>query len=239
MRGASAVQSLLQEHAKHAVRVFAVWQPMLPTDWSAPATSVLRRLSDGRVQQYWDPNHLLATQMKKDARAPQPVQECCLRSGKLWDLAAVYPPGAIWSDRMPVATIFNGPVVDVIDAIKEALAPGQLRTRPGSTAAPSGEPSTQGLVFLTRGGCANTTVMRGHLDEALKALGLAVGYEVVNQDTLPDTDGRRGYPTPTLLYADRDVFGMPGPSHHSPARLDERIRAEFRPRQQSRSGSAL
>jgi hypothetical protein len=103
--------------------VFAVWQPMLPTDWSAPASSVLSRLSDRRVQQYWDPNHVLATQMKNDAHAPQPVQECCVRSGILWDLAAVYPPGQMWSERMPPAVIFNGPVVDVTSAIEAALVP--------------------------------------------------------------------------------------------------------------------
>ncbi len=94
---------------------------MLPTDWSAPATSVLRRLSDRRVQQYWDPNHVLATQMKTDARPPQPEQECCVRSGILWDLAAVYAPGAIWSETMPPAVMFNGPVIDVASAIEEAL----------------------------------------------------------------------------------------------------------------------
>lgn len=97
---------------------------MLPTDWTAPSNSVLRRLSDGRVQQYWDSQHLLATQMKKDARAPQPVQDCCVRSEILWDLAAVYQPGSTWSDRMPPATVFGGPVVDVSDAIEKALAPG-------------------------------------------------------------------------------------------------------------------
>lgn len=184
---------------------------MLPTDWAPPASSVLRRLSDGRVQQYWDPNHLLAAQMKKDAREPQPVQDCCIRSGTLWDLAAVYPPGSIWSDRMPAATVFNGPVVDVTDAIEDALAPGRARAGTDSTAAPSAEPSTKGLVFLSRGGCVNTTVMRRNLDEALKGLGLAAGYEVIDQDTLLETDVRRGYPTPTLLYADRDIFGMSVP----------------------------
>jgi hypothetical protein len=45
----------------------------------------------------------------------------------------------------------------------------------------------------------------------LKSLGLALGYEVVDQDTLPEADVRRGYPTPTLLYQDRDVFGMAVP----------------------------
>jgi hypothetical protein len=184
---------------------------MLPTDWAAPASFVLRRLSDGRVQQYWDPNHLLATQMKKDAGAPQPEQDCCIRSGILWDLAAVYPPGSVWSDRMPAATLFNGPVVDVTDGIEDALTPGRARPRTDSTATPSLEPSKKGLVFLTRDGCVNTTVMRRNLDEALKTLGLAASYEMVDQDTLPESDVRRGYPTPTLLYADRDIFGMAVP----------------------------
>ena len=184
---------------------------MLPTDWAAPASSVLRRLSDGRVHQYWDPNHLLATQMKKDARGPQPEQDCCIRSGILWDLAAVYPPGPVWSDRMPTATLFNGPVVDVTDGIEDALTLGGARPRTDSTATPSLAPSTKGLVFLTRGGCVNTTVMRRNLDEALKTLGFAASYEVVDQDTRPESDVRRGYPTPTLLYADRDIFGMSVP----------------------------
>jgi len=184
---------------------------MLPTDWAAPASSALGRLSDVRVQQYWDPNHLLATEMKNDARAPQPEQDCCVRSGILWDLAAVYAPGSTWSERMPTATVFNGPVVDVTEAIEGALSHGRAEARIDSTTPPTATPSTTGLVFLTRGGCVNTTIMRRNLDEALKALGLA-GYEVVDQDTLPTTDVRRGYPTPTLLYQDRDVFGMAVPT---------------------------
>jgi hypothetical protein len=67
------------------------------------------------------------------------------------------------------------------------------------------------LVFLTRGGCANTALMRTNLDEAIRTLRLEVNYAVVDLDTLPDTDARRGYPTPTLLYANRDVFDLPEP----------------------------
>jgi len=37
-------------------------------------------------------------------------------------MAAVYPSGATWTDRLPVATIFNGPVVDVIDTLTAALS---------------------------------------------------------------------------------------------------------------------
>ena len=75
----------------------------------ATALVVLRRMADTRVQQYWDPRHALSEQMKKDARPPQPTQDCCERRGHLWDLAAVYPPGATWTDRLPTATLFNGP----------------------------------------------------------------------------------------------------------------------------------
>ena len=98
-----------------------VWEPILATDFGAPTTSVLSRAADRRVQQYWDRGHVLAKQMAADARAPQPEQECCVRSGILWDLVAVYPMGARWEERMPPATVFNGPVVDMTEAIEAAL----------------------------------------------------------------------------------------------------------------------
>jgi hypothetical protein len=104
------------------VRVFTVWQPMLATDLAPPITAVLGRVKDRRAQQYWDPHHLVARQMAADARAPQPEQECCVKSGILWDLAAVYPQGATWSDRLPPAVLFNGPVVDVADAVATAVS---------------------------------------------------------------------------------------------------------------------
>jgi hypothetical protein len=112
----------LAKHPNAAVRVFVVWEPILPTDFSAPVTWVLSRLPDRRVQQYWDRDHVVAKQMAADARPPQPGPECCDQSGILWDLAAVYPKGVVWDARMPVATVFNGPVVDITGAIEAALA---------------------------------------------------------------------------------------------------------------------
>jgi hypothetical protein len=84
---------------------------MLPTDFQSPNSLVLARLKDARVRQYWDPQHLLALRLAADARDPQPKQACCLRNEILWDLAALYPPGAEWKDALPAATFFNGPVV--------------------------------------------------------------------------------------------------------------------------------
>ena len=64
------------------------------------------------------------------------------------------------------------------------------------------------IEFLTREGCAQTATMRGHLDAAIRATGQPIRYGVVDLDTLPATDHRRGYPTPTILIGGEDMFGM-------------------------------
>jgi hypothetical protein len=74
------------------------------------------------------------------------------------------------------------------------------------------------LVFLTRDGCVNTTLMRSNLDQALDSMRLPKAYHLVDLGTLAQTDPRIGYPTPTLLYREQDVFGMvpPAPPYPEP-----------------------
>jgi hypothetical protein len=115
------VEEILKQYPARDVRVFAVWEPMLATDWMRPTTFVLARLRDRRGAQYWDPEHLLAKRMASDARDPQPKQKCCTRNGVLWDMAAVYPPGAVWGDAMPSAVFFNGPVANVEEELEAQL----------------------------------------------------------------------------------------------------------------------
>jgi hypothetical protein len=67
------------------------------------------------------------------------------------------------------------------------------------------------LAFLTRDGCRNTAEMRANLDAALIAQGWPTDYLCIDIGKLPDSDVRTGYPTPTLLYKGRDLFGMPVP----------------------------
>jgi hypothetical protein len=82
----------------------------LPTDWGAPATGTLRRLSDHRVRQFWDSGHVLA-KIVADTHDPRARAEFFDRHGTLWDLIAVYPAGAVWGGALPAATTFDGPVV--------------------------------------------------------------------------------------------------------------------------------
>jgi hypothetical protein len=73
------------------------------------------------------------------------------------------------------------------------------------------------LVLLTRDGCVQTDRMRTRLDEALRALNLASDYQVMDLALLKADDARAGYPTPTLLYRGKDVFGMAQPVRPFPA----------------------
>jgi hypothetical protein len=97
-----------------------VWEPILPTDYSSPGTAVLARLSDERVVQYWDENHLFAQQLghklQSDSRHPQP--NCCTRKGVQWDEVAVYGPNVVWNGDLPRAEFLNGPVVRALDFSK-------------------------------------------------------------------------------------------------------------------------
>ena len=104
--------------------MISVWEPILPTDMSRPSAAVLSRLSDMRVQQYWDPERLVAVEMAKSIarNSESPKPECCIRDGYLWDLAAVYRPGVEWTDTLPHATFIGGPVVDVKESIRVALS---------------------------------------------------------------------------------------------------------------------
>jgi hypothetical protein len=104
------------------VVVFAVWEPILPTDWSAPGTSVLDRLNDRRVRQFWDPGHVLAAVIKKAERTGQLRPDCCERNGFLWDLTAAYAPGARWSDNLPEPILLNGTMVRNADALESIVA---------------------------------------------------------------------------------------------------------------------
>ena len=71
--------------------------------------------------------------------------------------------------------------------------------------------SMKELTFLTRDGCVNTPDMVNNLDDALKSLGLPTDYACIDIGTLPKRDARTGYPTPTVLYNGKDIFGMPAP----------------------------
>lgn len=91
--------------------MFVVWEPVLATDWRAPSTLTLRRISDGRARQYWDNGRLLSKAMGETGR-----------KSVVWDQVIVYSRGVIWSETAPPKAVVRvGPVVDVVDQFVEGL----------------------------------------------------------------------------------------------------------------------
>ena len=100
---------MINEFSGKPVRVFVVWEPVLPTDWGAPSTATLNRISDGRAMQYWDKDRLVSRSMgEHDSKSI------------VWDHIAVYAPGATWNHTS--ALFADGPVVRVIEPARGAIA---------------------------------------------------------------------------------------------------------------------
>ena len=108
MRGASALEALLETQTDSHLRVFVIWEPVLATDLSAPSTITLRRIHDPRVKQYWDRNRVLSHAMGEHDR-PSVV----------WDYIAVYKPERIWTDAPPQSDFTGRPVVRFIEGARE------------------------------------------------------------------------------------------------------------------------
>jgi hypothetical protein len=117
LRGASAIEKLLEQTHSLPIRVLVVWEPILPTDWLRPSGMVQSRISDTRVVQYWDNDHLVAGELHRQLSSEP---SCCNRKGNLWDLAALYGRQAQWGNSSPVFT--DGPVVDAAPDLGKQLA---------------------------------------------------------------------------------------------------------------------
>jgi hypothetical protein len=106
---------MLKQFAGKPVRVFVLWEPVLPTDWTSPSTATLRRIADSRVAQFWDKGRLISRSMgEHDHRSV------------VWDFIAVYGQGAVWNAHPPQAVYQGGPVLRVIQHARAALAQALL-----------------------------------------------------------------------------------------------------------------
>jgi len=110
LQGASAIEKILEEERNPNIRVFVVWEPVLPTDLGAPSTATLRRVSDPRASQYWDKGHLISRLLGEQDR-----------TSVVWDYVAVYQPGTLWDKAPPRPLYSHDPVVRSVEGTKGAI----------------------------------------------------------------------------------------------------------------------
>jgi hypothetical protein len=111
------VEEILKQHQSARLRVLVVWEPMLPTDWSRPSGMVQSRISDPRVVQFWDKDHLVANELRQQLSGSQ---ICCQRDGIIWDVAAFYARDVQWGSTGP--EFFGGAVLDVAPSLQERVS---------------------------------------------------------------------------------------------------------------------
>lgn len=104
------MQKLLDEQRDSRIRVFVIWEPVLPTDLGAPSTRTLARLSDVRASQYWDKDHLVSQSLGEGDK-----------SSVVWDYVGIYPTGKLWDQAPPRPVYSSVPVVRAIDGTREAI----------------------------------------------------------------------------------------------------------------------
>lgn len=92
------------------VRVFVVWEPVLPTDFVAPSTAALARIPDLRSAQYWDRQRALSQLLGEHDRR-----------SVVWDYIAVYARGTTWQSAPPQPVYSDRPVRNVIGGAKDAI----------------------------------------------------------------------------------------------------------------------
>jgi hypothetical protein len=100
----------LEAQPAQDIRVFVIWEPVLPTDLFAPSTASLKRISDPRAAQYWDKERLVSHSLGETDRA-----------SVVWDFVAVYDPGKRWEQAPPKPAYSGGPVVNVVGDTRTAL----------------------------------------------------------------------------------------------------------------------
>ena len=73
------------------VKVYSVWQPILPTDAKFTVGRATKNLTDPRVTHFWDADNELATSFS-------PVLGI---DGPTWDVYLLYDKDAEWKDSPP------------------------------------------------------------------------------------------------------------------------------------------
>ena len=90
-----------------------------------PTTSVLMRVSDRRVRQFWDRDRLLSRLMvhalPRDTLAS--VAEIDSSGTTVaWDCVALFRPGVRWGAEFPVPDRAGRPIADVAESLRRWLA---------------------------------------------------------------------------------------------------------------------
>ncbi len=85
------VQQLLGDLKEQDVKVYSVWQPILPSDIELTVGRATKSLPDPRVSHFWDGENVFA----------QTFAPVLGLENQAWDVYLLYNSDAVWGDTPP------------------------------------------------------------------------------------------------------------------------------------------
>jgi hypothetical protein len=109
-------ESVLEAYPDADLAVAIVWINMMESDDSAAVASISKIFTDGRVQQFSDPNQVVGKAVAASLGAEGEVS---------WDTYLFYGPGLKWDILPPVPTEYMHQLYDYIWADQTKMRTGQ------------------------------------------------------------------------------------------------------------------
>lgn len=115
MRGVSALARAMEHASPDTVSLVVIWEPVIISDRHPPGRSVTQPIATLTAQRFWDGDLLASksvvrTALKHPERLPEGMHVD--ESFIVWDVVALWPPGARWENDMPLPEWFGSTVVD-------------------------------------------------------------------------------------------------------------------------------
>lgn len=124
--GSAALQKMLAT-LEGPVTLLAVWEPIFDKD-PAPTRKLLGNITDRRVHQVWDPDHIISGEMRASEVAhPGSLPQARTRtnsvdSGIMYDTVAIFPAGARWETTLPEPEYLDVGLEAILPKVRDRLA---------------------------------------------------------------------------------------------------------------------
>ena len=124
--GSAALQKMLST-LDGPVTLLAVWEPIFDAD-PAPTPKLFGNITDRRVLQLWDPDHIISDEMRASELAhpgspPQArTRTSSVDSGIMYDTVAIFPAGARWDATLPAPGYLEVGLEAILLQVHERLA---------------------------------------------------------------------------------------------------------------------
>lgn len=124
--GSAALQRTLAT-LEGPVTLLAVWEPIFDKD-PAPTRKLLSNITDRRVHQLWDPQHIISDEMRASEVAhPGSLPQARTRTnnvdgGIMYDTVVIFPAGQRWGTTLPPSEYLEVGLEAILPQMRDHLA---------------------------------------------------------------------------------------------------------------------